>query len=283
MERAMENLTQKVLQYQKTREGLEEIVGELSPRVYQFPRKTMGWDEDACGEFYLFVHARLIRLLDRFRDQGRPFESYLCAVLSWQLRNFARQRKSCDRAWNVGLRIGMENDLEPEPEAELCVQPGLASVLQSPADRRNFLFLVLKCVRGLDNANVPIMASLASVSVESLYDLMSSLRLAREPREHRLWRFRERRNRAFGQIRLLETELKAVCEGQRLETLRRSLARAKQRMSNAMQRMSKIGLAPTNREIAAALGVPKGTVDSGLYWLKRKLASVYDPDSLRSA
>jgi DNA-directed RNA polymerase specialized sigma24 family protein len=283
MERAMENLTQKVLQYQKTREGLEGIVGELSPKVYQFPRKTMGWDEDACGEFYLFVHARLIRLIDRFHDQGKPFESYLCAVLNWQLRNFARQRMSSDRAWNVGLRLGMENDLEPEPAATLCIRPGLVSMLQSPSDRRNFLFLVLKCMRGLDNANVPMMASLAGVSAESLLDLMSSLRLAREPREHRLWRFRERRNRAFGQIRLLETELKAVCEGQRMETLRRSLARAKRRMSIAMEKMSKIGLAPTNREIAAALGVPKGTVDSGLYWLKRKLSSVYDPDSLRSA
>jgi DNA-directed RNA polymerase specialized sigma24 family protein len=30
--------------------------------------------------------------------------------------------------------------------------------------------------------------------------------------------------------------------------------------------------APTNREIAAALGIPKGTVDSGLIWIKRKLA-----------
>jgi DNA-directed RNA polymerase specialized sigma24 family protein len=47
--------------------------------------------------------------------------------------------------------------------------------------------------------------------------------------------------------------------------------------------MSRVGMSPTNREIAAVLGVPKGTVDSGLYWLKRKLAAVYDPDNLRSA
>ena len=53
------------------------------------------------------------------------------------------------------------------------------------------------------------------------------------------------------------------------------------RMRTAMQRMSRVGLAPTNLEIAKALGVPKGTVDSGLYWLKRKLASVYDPSQPR--
>jgi hypothetical protein len=47
----MENLTDRVLQYQRTREGLSEIVAELAPRVYHYPRRKMGWDEDACGDF----------------------------------------------------------------------------------------------------------------------------------------------------------------------------------------------------------------------------------------
>ena len=54
-------------------------------------------------------------------------------------------------------------------------------------------------------------------------------------------------------------------------------------MRGAMDKMSRVGLAPTNKEIARILGVPKGTVDSGLYWLKKKLAPVYDPDNFRSA
>ena len=69
----------------------------------------------------------------------------------------------------------------------------------------------------------------------------------------------------------------------RTEKLRAGLSRARRRMRLAMNRMARVGLAPTNREIASVLGVPKGTVDSGLYWLKKKLASVYDPDNLRSA
>jgi hypothetical protein len=47
--------------------------------------------------------------------------------------------------------------------------------------------------------------------------------------------------------------------------------------------MSRVGLTPTNLEISRVLGVPKGTVDSGLYWLKKKLSLLYDPDTLRSA
>ena len=49
-----------------------------------------------------------------------------------------------------------------------------------------------------------------------------------------------------------------------------------------MERMARVRRDPTNREVAGALGVPKGTVDCGLFLLKRRLATVYDPDRERT-
>ena len=280
----MESLTQKVLQYQRTHEGLRDLVGELAPRVYQFPRRKMGWDEDACGDFYVFIHSRLIRLLDRFRDQGKPFESYLGAVLSWQLRNFARERKRSERAWNVSLRLQAD---EEAPEQSCTHWPGapdsITPLIRSDADRRNFLFLILKCSCTLDIEEAATLAGIAKVDEKRLLDLVQVLRGMRNRRETRLETFRCRRNKAFSQARLLEVEMKAETEPLRTQVLRAGLVRARRRMRLAMKRMARVGLAPTNREIALVLGVPKGTVDSGLYWLKKKLASVYDPDTLRSA
>jgi DNA-directed RNA polymerase specialized sigma24 family protein len=288
----MENLTQKVLQYQRTREGLGDIVNELGPRIYQFPRRTMGWDEDACGEFYVFIHPRLIRLLDRFRDQGKPFESYLWAVLNWQLRNFARDRSREQRRWNVSLRVdpGAAVCLEHHestadgPEAEaLMASAAFARHVRSDADRRNFLFLALKCSRLIDPDNAPALARVAGVETAALLGLVGALRDLRGARESRYEMFRGRRNKAYAAIRLLETELQGEVEPEKRRAAEKALARMRLRMKSAMQRMSRVGLAPTNLEISRVLGVPKGTVDSGLYWLKRKLASVYDPDNLRSA
>jgi RNA polymerase sigma factor (sigma-70 family) len=280
----MENLTEKVLRYQKTRAGLSDLVDELAPRVYQFPRRKMGWDEDACGDFYLFVHPRLIRLLDRFRDQGKPFESYLCAVLNWQLRNFARDRRRGQTNWNVSLRLEDKEEESDNSSPPLHLSSEIASVVTTDADRRNFLFLVLKCSRALDPENARALAPVAGISSARLLTLASTLRGTRAAREERLETFRSRRNKAFSLIRVLETELMSLQgDEERIAALRARLARARKRMRSAMQRMARVGLAPTNREIGAVLGVPKGTVDSGLYWLKRKLASVYDPDNLRLA
>jgi DNA-directed RNA polymerase specialized sigma24 family protein len=287
----VESLTEKVLQYQKTREGLHDIVSELAPRVYQFPRRKMGWDEDACGEFYVFVHPRLIRLLDRFTDQGKPFESYLSAVLNWQLRNFARDRKRGERSWNVSLRLDMDpgaQEISERRASESAAEGtftsgGLAGLIKSDADRRNFLFLALKCARTIGPDNAALLAAVSGVDEGRVLSLSASLRDMRAPRELRLETFRSRRNTAFAKARLLETELLAEVEKERIVLLRASLAKARRRMRGAMARMARVKLAPTNLEIARVMGVPKGTVDSGLYWLKRKLASVYDPDIPRQA
>ena len=288
----MENLTERVLQYQRTRQGLRDIVDEIAPRVYQFPRRTMGWDEDACGEFYVFIHPRLIRLLDRFRDQGKPFESYLWAVLSWQLRNFARDRNRGERRWQASLRLdpgeapntGEQTAPGDGPAAEArgaCA--AIAARVRSGADRRNFLFLALKCSRLIDSENAPALAGVAGVSTERLMALATTLRGLRGRRESRHEMFRGRRNAAYAAIRLLEEGLPDEVDPAKRAHTEEVLARWRRRMSLAMERMSRVGLAPTNLEISRVLGVPKGTVDSGLYWLKRKLAAVYDPDHLRSA
>ncbi len=284
----MESLTQKVLQYQKTRAGLGDIVDELAPRVYQFPRRMMGWDEDACGEFYVFIHPRLIRLLDRFRDQGKPFESYLWAVLSWQLRNFARERRRGDRAWSVSLSIDPGNTFTVEDlDGSSCPDfPGTAAIarcISSDADRRNFLILALKCSRLIDDENAATLASIAGISISDLLALAAKLQTFRSSREERLETFRCRRNKSYAQALQLEAELHREVDGERIAALQTALARHRRRMRAAMYRMARVSVSPTNREIAGLLGIPKGTVDSGLYWLKRKLASVYDPDNLRSA
>ncbi len=127
------------------------------------------------------------------------------------------------------------------------------------------------------------LAELARIDLARLHCLAEQLRREREPRDRRLETFRLRRNRAFSLARLLETELQGETDPQRIAILRSRVSRARLRMEAAMRRMSRVGLAPTNREIARVLGIPKGTVDSGLYWLKRKLSPVYDPNELRLA
>jgi len=282
----MESLTSRVLEYQRSRAGLEGLVAELAPRVLRYPRRRFGWDEDACSEFYLFFHPRLLRVLDRFRDQGRPFEAYLASVLQWQTRSFARRRKQEERAWAIGPRLAPEAGPEPEEVPDPVRYPALmipGAVLRRASDRRSLLFLVLKCCRRLDAGGLAAAAEATGVEPRRLAGLVAGLCAGLEPAEQRLARLRERRNRAFGEARLLEAELAGQPEGELTQRLRKRLAAAGRRMATAMDRMARVRRDPTNREVALALGVPKGTVDCGLFLLKRRLEPGYDPDRERSA
>jgi hypothetical protein len=286
----MESLTSRVLEYQRSQQGLEGLVSEIAPRVLHYPKRRFGWDEDACSEFYLFFHPRLLRVLGRFRDQGKPFESYLASVLHWQARSFACRRKKDERAWAMGFRLVPPAPSEPEelfdpgrpsawPPAPRC----LASPRLSTHDRGRLLYLVLKCCRRLEPEHLAAAAEATGVDSRRLAVMVEELRAGLEPAERRLAALRERRNRAFSEARLLEAELAGRPEGDADAALRLRLAAANRRMNAAMARMARVRRDPTNREVAAVLGVPKGTVDCGLFWLKRRLATGYDPDRERSA
>jgi len=287
----MANLTARVLEYQRSRIGLEGLVADIAPRVLRYPRRRFGWDEDACSEFYLYVHPRLLRALGRFRDQGVPFETYLSSVLQWQAISFARRRKKDEQAWAMGARLATEAVPEPDPEADEPRRFGARSLATSrhpraplgASDRRRMVFLVLKCSRRLASDDLAAAAEVTGVPADRLAGLIEGLRAGMEPVERRLAALRERRNQAFSEARILETELAESPEPADAERLGRRLEAANRRMNAAVARMARVRRDPTNREIAQALGVPKGTVDCALVQLKRKLASGYHPDRERSA
>jgi RNA polymerase sigma factor (sigma-70 family) len=282
----MESLTSRVLEYQRSQAGLEGLVAEIAPRVLRFPRRRFGWDEDACSEFYLFVYPRLLRILDRFRDQGKPFESYLSSVLHWQARSFARRRKKDERAWAMGFRLGPVAEPDQQEVIDPAESPAPCRVEPprlGPSDRKGLLYLVLKCCRRLDPGGVSAAAAATGVDPRRLAGMVEQLRAGLEPVERRLVVLRERRNRAFSDARLLEAELAGQPDDGTAEALRLRLAAANRRMNTAMARMARVRRDPTNREVARVLGVPKGTVDSGLFWLKRRLSPGYDPDRERTA
>lgn len=285
----MANLTERVLEYQRSRSGLEGLVAEIAPHVLRYPRRRFGWDEDACSEFYLYVHPRLLRALGRFRDQGKPFEAYLASVLRWQARSFALRRRRDEQAWALGPRLAASCDpaagegADADPSAPPYGPSGGAAPNLRPTDHRYLLFLVLKCCRRLGPGGLAAAAAATGIEPARLADMVDRLRADLEPVERRLAMLRERRNRAFSEARRLEADLARLPDAATAERLRRRLETARRRLRAAMARMSRVRRDPTNREVARVLGVPKGTVDCGLFLLKRRLAAGYDPERERSA
>src|SRR5208283_2798884 len=117
------------------------------------------------------------------------------------------------------------------PETDvLGASTAIARCVRSAADRRNFLFLALKCSRLVDTDNADRLACIAGVTPEALLSLVAALRDARSARESRHEVFRCRRNKAYAALRFLEHELPAELDPAKQASLQKSLQRMRLRM-----------------------------------------------------
>jgi RNA polymerase sigma factor (sigma-70 family) len=100
----MESLTARVLQFQRTGDGGEELLREVARRVYEYPRRKCRWDDEASSEFFARVYPKVRDMVARFRNVGRPFESYLASMLLFQVRTFVQRRRKRELEWEVAAQ-----------------------------------------------------------------------------------------------------------------------------------------------------------------------------------
>ena len=283
-----------VLRYQRTGAGRRELLNRIGAYVYRFPLwQGRPVDDDDCGDFYLYCRPRLQDLIDRFQDQGRPFEAYLKSVLTWQLRSYYRAKGRRDAAWRLA---GTPPFWDPDaaelssgavdvrarrapaaaaPTAAPATLPATLAAAQAttaaagnPAVRRRLLFAVLKNCLRMRDTHVPAWAGLCGR--DDLQALIGVARRASGASQRRWTRISQRSNHAFAMARLIEGQLRDETDADRRRLLEQRLQRARRTATNARAELGAVRLGPSNRQIAQLLGIPKGTVDTGLFWLKHR-------------
>jgi hypothetical protein len=289
-------LTEQVLRYQRTRQGLAELLAVLAGKIYGYPRCRGSASEDDGGEFFLFFYPRLLRTLERFQDQGRPFEWYLHSVLRWHYLGFVRWKRRRERSWACGAMPDLwaipaaervtadeielrETPAWLPPEVASVFRLGPESRLRKPADRQRLLIWALKQVRLLQGPDLEWVMKWTEIGEERLRAVCAELRDRLERRERRLSLLVERRDRAFAALQLTERALAGEPDPEVQRSLSERLARARRCLHLSQERIARVPLQPSNRELAQALGLPKGTVDTSLYWLKRRLTEAAQADA----
>jgi hypothetical protein len=95
----------------------------------------------------------------------------------------------------------------------------------------------------------------------------------------RLQRKRDIQDRAAAQYyRSIVLQAKAATvpeQSQRRMKYERSAAFARKRLERLRDQASRMPIEATNREVAEALNVPKGTIDASLHFLKKRLGPLH--------
>ncbi|MCE5256221.1 MAG: hypothetical protein LLF89_05160, partial [Spirochaetaceae bacterium] len=139
------------------------------------------------------------------------------------------------------------------------------------AGSKRLLYLVVKCAWEVDDAIAQKAAYRIGVPEAWLQGMLQQARVNTESARICRSQIDERINATWIDILLIETQLSAedLRPEQRTDLLRRFRAK-KNRYDALLEKRARCRLLVPNRIIASLLHVPKGSVDSGLYYLKGK-------------
>jgi len=212
----------------------------------------------AAEDFSEAWHAEETRSAEDHREGSRaPMEPGLCAPL--------RDGGAAGLALRcVGAREG-----RPGRRPRAKGGPAPRSVVEVARSSR-IVFLAIKCAWELDDGSVARIADSAGVPRDWLASAVGQARRSLEPERARRDRLVERRNSSWCRRRLLESRLECEADPQRRDRMEASLERERRRFGRALEELGAIRPIVPNSVVARILGVPKGTVDSGLYYLRKQ-------------
>ena len=277
----MESLNSLVAYYQNTGLGLAEIVKRLSLHIYNYPAGKRQASEDDRGDFYLFFYPRLLRTLSRFQDRGKPFEWYFNSVLHWHYKVYCSRKRKDQTRWaaarnvlfwelpEAGFAVSA-NAVSPDRDERIIPIDRFGSSRENTC-RRRILFLALKNARHLDDSAISWISELTQIEEEQLVAMVEGLRANLYKRELRLHKLYWRQNKIFTKIILFQWDLLWEVDPEIKADLALSLCELRTKLRSVQRKIRGVRLHPSNREIAELLQIPKGTIDTSLYWLRRQL------------
>ena len=143
------------------------------------------------------------------------------------------------------------------------------------AKPQHILILLLKSYAFLSDDVLERIVPSLDVSIEKLHLMLDSIRGMRAKTDEELRNLKERIYSQHYKCIGIEKKLALAQErGAYYTQLEGRLKRGKARLAAMKKRLLTIRPDASNRQIAEVLGIPKGTVDSNLYAIKRKYGIV---------
>ncbi|MDR2589136.1 MAG: hypothetical protein LBC67_06885 [Spirochaetales bacterium] len=277
--------------YLSTGKGLETLKRLIAVKAYSYPLYKEYCGEEDCAEFLLSFYPRIANLVRHYKNQGAPFDKYLQICLDWHMKSFLKFRLRRKRQERVLYRETGESLQAPpdefwevaESEPPYNGKTGEESwphvfasdkkrgtfLRQFPRTRRQIILLTLKCAAYIDDQNIENISALTGLHSTIVFHLVEVLRTIMRRRTERVKKLMDKRRRNYLRIRYLLEEKENCTDDFTSSEIDKKIRKERRCYRNTDKRLSRAPLSPSHKDIARILGMSKGTVDSGFYYLKK--------------
>jgi len=267
-------------------EGRTAFFAAVAQALYANPESFGFEGVDEAADALLTHRNRIISLLDRYREQGSTFEGYVATSLRFLAKSSRRKRKrayersmACERSIDFGLQPPGEWESEDASVLGTSIGPenerptGPSSRRHRRARNTRILFLLMKCAWEAGDREVKIAAEITGMSEVWISTTLAHARRFLEVERCRFERITARRDRSWSAMRIYESRLSEVTIGHERDDLLRSLQRARREYDMALAELKNFRPLVPNSVVARLLKVPKGSVDSGIHYLRKSEAA----------
>lgn len=270
---------------------------------YTYPVKVHVLQEEDAVELMLSMEGRLRHIIEHFIYEHLPFEHYVrkIAYLQAHVLLKRRVREEC-RYQSVFSTIdeinedhvsaqdvlygGNHTTMDPFDDGEAWHEDSLwyaqlRDHLRSSATLRNrMLQLILLSADDLNADQVAFLARFMEMDERTLAHLLTQTHELSEHKRERTRQMITVRNSHFSAKQCFKQELLALREVHAdpivIERTERRLRRAQYHFERSVEELRHRPNAVTHSTIARQVGIPKGTVDSGLHMIRRFIATLMD-------
>jgi hypothetical protein len=276
---AEESLNSLVSAYKKSGLGRELILERIAGKLYREPRRFgFEGEEDASEALYRY-RRRILGLADRYVDLGPPFEVYLFSSLRFLAKTVRRERKQerereivCERSERWGFESRAPAPVPLDVDVFSRSPLGGLSGPEALALKKRIVFLYLKCAWEASDEATDKIAQAAGVPADWLAAASAQSLRFLEPERRRFEGLGARRDRSWSRLCLLEERLHDEPEPSRRARLESAVRAERGHFDRACADLKAFRPIVPNSVVARILGIPKGTVDSGLYYLRMRQA-----------
>jgi len=235
------------------------------------------WKRDEYEDYLSWFYPGLHKAIDSYNDTGSSFEAFIhkFILVSSKEYHVSTTTKSVieNSAWSARLPemyAGEDTPVYLHEETESAVGQ-LVIDKKGRRNTRRILALILKCYYYVSDDFLDKIAPVIGVDKEQLTVMMTKIRMMRQKRDDEIYLMKERIYRQYYRCIIYEKRLLLIKENTHIyNKLNVRLEKARKRLENMRRRMVSIRTDASNKQVAEAIGIKKGTVDSSLYKLKEK-------------
>ena len=252
---------------------------DLEGRIFQYllhhneRYNIFSGNQDRWEEFLSWLYPRLSRAIDQYQDFGSSFDAYITGVINCTAREYRCREADHYITEYVCWRAKAEEMMLLENETEYLEDRKEISIPKD-INPRQLLFLLLKSYYFAPDELIEQVSEKINMESEAVRNLINEIRRRRSGKENEFMDLCDRLHCQHYRCLAYEKRMRNAQPGTDYhEKMKERFDRARTRFEKMKKRLGKIRLTASNRIIAEVMGIPKGTVDSGLYSLKNHILS----------